>query len=693
MTPPLSIRLALREILHNRTLLATLGLAVAAGTAALVAIGALGERVERALSNETAALLGGDIKVSARRDLRSWAEALPEPLRPSLSVIEMPTMAVSADAQRLVELKAVGSTYPLYGELRVSPQGKVGPPPPGSVWVEPGLLQQLALKIGDTIGIGYAKLQIAGTITREPDRAAGAFSIGPRVMLSAHDLPATGLIQPGSRIETILLYRVSVDRVTELQQQLESRLPPGAGIETTRTGIEQTRGIISQTADYLRLTALAGLILAAAAVLVAVEHLAERSAVSVATLKAMGADSLLITTVYTGVLGMTALAGGGIGVTAGQLIQSFLPKLLGDLLPADLPVASHASSFQGITTALAITLAAGGYQLWRLARTSPIGVLRAPPEDASRHTWVQQTLILLAGLGLLIAWLSNDAGLILIGMSAILAALLVTGVCTVVLLRVLPKITNESGITLRHAVLGLSRGGPRTVIAITALALSVTALLAPLLVRADLVRQWLIQAPADAPNHFLIDVQPTQRDDIEQILARHGATGVWLRPMVRARLTHLDGVPIREVATPTPRAERMATRENNLTFGPPEPDNELVAGSWWRGQPAQPEISLEQEWAELFGLSPGSTMSFEVAGNQVTGTVTSVRRVNWESMRSNFFVVFSPGALDDFPRSYITSYRIPADRAQALQTALLEKHPNVTVIDLGVLVATVQEMV
>ena len=690
---PLIVRLAARELRYRWRLMVILGLAIAAGTGALVAIGALTERIGLALTAESAALMGGDIRITARRDLRQWADELPPELRPQLVTLEMPTMAVAGEFQRLTELKAVDTGYPLYGELLIESRDASGAPPRGQVWVEPSLLQQLNVTVGEEIDIGYTSLTIGGIIRREPDRVAGVFSIGPRILINKEDLPATGLLQPGSRFETHLLYRLPANRAVLIASRLRDLAPPGVNVETVKTGVEQTRSIIRQTGDFLRITAQLGLILAAAAVFVAANHLAERSAATVAILKSLGASSRLVVATYLGVLGLVGALGGLLGGMASLGLQHLLPLLLRDLLPESLPPASGLSLSQGIVTATALTFAAGGYRLWRLAATSPNRILRGTMTDASQGTWWVQVAILLLGLMTLMGWLSDDPGLVIQSLLFTVVLLGCVACVAAALLRGLGTVSRGTTFMIRHAMNGLRRGGPQTLLSITALAVATTALLGPLLIRTDLVRQWTHQAPADAPNRFLIDVQPHQVTSVERILAAHQAEGAWLRPMVRARLAELNGVSIDAVPKRSSRAQRMATRENNLTFGSPEPYNTLTAGRWWQARPEVPEISLEQDWAALFDIEIGDTMTFDVAGQRIQGVVTSLRRVNWESMRSNFFVVFSPGALEEFPHTYITSYRVAATQASRLQSDLVAAHPNLTVIDIGQLVETVQTMI
>ena len=684
------------ELRRPDPLLWAMLLAVAIGVAALGGVSGFAQRVQAAIDARAATLLGGSVRVAAERDLRPLAQSLPAALRPAAVIVELPTMAAAGERLRLVELKAVDDAYPLLGELVIEGQGARRAPAPGTVWVEPVLLAQLGIGVGDRIELGYAAFTVAGAIAQEPDRVAGAFSIGPRVLMNLADLPATRLVSEQSRVRSRLLYAPPADQVPRLVRALTAALPDYLKVQTADEGLDQTREITRQAADFLRLVALCGVVLAAAAVVLAAANLTEKRLPAAATLKALGASRRLVLLAYAGLVATVALAGGVLGLAAGGALEQLLPRLLRGLVPAELPPAGGHQWPTALALAVAIALAVATPPLRRLCATAPAAVLRAPGAGASERGFARsQTAGLALALllcGAVYGWLGASAARGALALGGLLALALLFGLGARLLARAARRLSGRGPFAWRYAAAAFGRAPAHTVLAVAALGFGVLAIVTPALVEADLLKQWQLRVPADAPNRFLIDVQPDQRDAVAQLLAAGGARDVDLRPMVRARLVAIDGQP--PPAPQSEQARRFLERENNLSWrADPEPYNRLVAGRWWTADAPGPQISLEQQWAAALGVGLGSTLTFEVAGQRVTGTVTSLREVNWESLRSNFFVLFSPGALEQLPATYITAYRIDAARADALLRTLVQRFPNLTVIDLQAMTATLQDLV
>ncbi|WP_448510454.1 ABC transporter permease [Immundisolibacter sp.] len=689
-------RLLCGELRRPDPLLLAMLLAVAVGMAALVSVSGFAQRVQAAIDSRAAALLGGSVRITAQRDLRPIAAGLASVLQPATTVLELPTMAAAGERLRLVELKAVDAAYPLLGELRIEGQGVRRAPTPGTVWVEPVLLAQLGIAVGDRIELGYSAFTVAGVIASEPDRVAGAFSIGPRVLMNLADLPATRLVSPQSRLRSRLLYNPPPNAAGRLQAALKAAVPAHTTVETADEGLDETRSMTRQAADFLRLVALAGVVLAATAVVLSASNLTEKRLPAAATLKALGASRRLVLLTYTGLVAAVALGGGVLGAAAGSALERLLPMLLGGLVPADLPPADVRMLPVAVLLALLVALAVATPPLLRLGATPPAAVLRAPTQgdgerDFARTEGGGLALALLL-CGAVYAWLSGSAQRGLLGVGVLFSAALLFGCSALMLARLARRLSYRGPFAWRYAAAAFGRAPAHTVLAVAALGFGVLAILTPALVQTDLLRQWQMRVPPGAPNRFLIDVQPDQRDTVAQLLVTGGAQGVDLRPMVRARLAAIDGKP--PPAPQNARARRFLERENNLTWrAEAEPGNRLIAGSWWNSAPPEPQISLEREWAAALGVGLGNQLTFEVSGQQVTGTVTSLREVHWESLRSNFFVVFSPGALEALPATYVTSYRVESAQADSLLRTLVQRFPNLTVIDLDAMTRTLQGLV
>lgn len=681
-------RLAWAELRRPPPLALAAALALGLGSAALGAVGTLSARLSGALASGTAELMGGDVQVSATQDLRPALAGLPDGLAPHALAIELPTMAAAGERLTLVELKAVDAGYPLYGALRVDGR-TVRAPPAGQAWADPALRDKLGVAVGDVLELGEARVTLAGLIEQEPDRLAGPFRLGPRVLIGLPDLDATGLVTPLSRVRTDLLYRAP-RAADALARALKDAFGADAQVRTAREGIETTRGLLDQAEDFLRMAAALGLLVALAAA-ASVDALVSRQAGAVAVLRALGTPRRVIVAAQGTVLVVLGLVAGLIGAAAGAGLAGLAAHGLRDLLPAHLSAAGPAPLALGAGCALLLTLAMGLPAVARLAVLAPATILRetAPPDASLRATVRGIGLGALACAALLLA-LAGQPG----ATAAVLAALGVLGLAVLAAgrgLAVLLARPRAAPFAWRYASAAAARAPAHTALAVAALALAVLASLAPALVAGDLLAQWQQRVPPDAPNRFLIDVQADQRADAQAILAAHGARDVDLKPVVRARLTARNGAPVQARGA---QGERFAQREQNLTSTPaPDPANRIVAGRWWDGVPARPEVSVEVDFAADLGIALGDTLRFEAAGRVVEARVTSLREVAWETLRSNFFLILSPGALDGLPTTWVTSFRVDPARGAALERALTRAHPNLTVLDLDAIKRTLDDLV
>lgn len=688
-------RLARRELRAGGYSLLAMSVAIVISVAAMVSVSSFAERVELATQARAAELMGGDVRVRSNRSLDSWLSELPQELRPDAVVLEMQTMVMAKDELKLVELKAVGSAYPLVGELLIENQGRQFAPPNGQAWVESSLLDQMNLAVGDTLAVGYSEFAIAGVIENEPDRVGGIFSIGPRVMINMADLPTTQLVTPASRVKTSALYRVSPGGHQPLVKRLQAEVPEWAVVEQAARDMEMTAGIMRRASDYLRLTVLAGLVLAGAAIAIATNSLVSQRTESIAILRCLGTPARVVFYSYLMLVAIVGTLAGGIGALAGHGLQYVLADLMKGLVLADLPPPTFGPLSQGWIAGIVVALAFALPPLSRLRDILPMQVLRRG--TASRRNRRRLVLYALPGLAMLAALIR--AVMVHTTISVIIIAVLAALVATFTLLglvvfAVLRNMKGHRFIAWKHAVTGLVREPGPNLFAIAALSCGVMATLAPFLVQSDLIEQWRRQIPAGAPNFFLIDVQPHQVDGVSQLLAQQGATGFQLRPMIRARLDRINGAPISELDLPEGRAQQLAERENNLTFQrEPEPHNPIIAGRWWDDAPEKPELSVELDWAESLGVGLGDRMVFTVEGRSIEATVTNVRTVEWESMETNFFVIMSHGALEEFPATYVTSYGVDDAQAAQLEKELVRQFPNVTPIDLRRIVETMQGMI
>jgi putative ABC transport system permease protein len=722
---------ALRGLRGARRRLAFVVLCVAAGVASLVAVESFGSLLDRAVRSEARRLLAADLELAGRRPLTADERAQAGRVLPAgsrtLAVVELVTMATAPARRpdtppltRLVELRAIEPGYPFYGRLVTDPPDAVGRVVREPVAaVHPELLGQLGLAIGDTLAIGRARFTVAGVITDEPDRSVQAFSAGPRVVVGGAFLDATELVQPGSRVRYRTLVRLpdaaAPADARAVARRVADALPsPEIRVESFDDAQPALRRFLGRLGDYLGLLSLATVVLAGVGVGSQVAVHVARQIDAVAVLRCLGATGREIVAVFVVQAGLLGLGGGLLGAAAGTLAQLALPGLLAGFLPIDVRFGvSWAAVLRGVALGVAMSTLFAWLPLLRVARIPALRVLRrgleAPERRLSRGRLAAAAAVLTALFGA--AWIESGsprvAGVFVGGLAGTvgllwgIAALLVLG---------LRRRQAGLGFALRHGIASLRRPGNQTVAAVVALGSGVALLVTLAVIEGAFAQEVRSARRADMPSLFLVDIQPRQADAVRQLLAEVGAQ-TREAPLVTARLRTVDGEPVqsRPAARYTGDRERDAdqwrrTREYRLSYSAELPEgNEIVAGEWWGadtralgGAGAMPggdepaPVSMEVEYAERLGVGLGSRLEFDVQGVRLPTVVTSLRRVRWETMTPNFFVMLPPGWLEAAPQQRIAAVRLPAevDRG-AVQGLVVSRFPNVTIIDISRLVEKV----
>ncbi|HET9680314.1 MAG TPA: FtsX-like permease family protein, partial [Gammaproteobacteria bacterium] len=593
----------------------------------------------------------------------------------------------------LTEIRAVSTGYPLRGVVHIADK-PFGPshttnqlPAPGETWLSPRLLSDLNVAVGDTINVGRTQLTVTAVIASLPDQGLGFTSLAPAALLNIKDIPATGLVGPASRVSYHLLAAGTPDAVATFIGQIKPQLADNESLLTLEDANRGLRNAIERTDRFLALAALTAVLLAGAAVALSARQFARRETDAVAILKALGLSRGAILQLYSWRLLWLGLVGGTLGLALGYGAQAILIKLLSGLFNQQLPPpALLQPALTAWATALILLAGFALPSLATLARTPPARVLRrelAPPPLAA---WVGYAAALLAVFGILF-WQLNDwrlAFFTLLGM-ILGTALLAAGAW--LLVRSLNRLRSRAGTAARFGLANIARRGNESVAQMVAFGLGLLILLLLAMVRTDLLTSWQASLPPDAPNHFFINIQTDQRDDVQDFFRQHDLPAPTLYPMVRARLTAVNNVPVGELKF---EEDWFIEREQNLSWSAELPaGNTLVAGTWWQNHPAEPQVSMEAEIARELGFEIGETLQFAVAGETVSAKITSLREIAWDSFQPNFFLVFSPGALDSFPASWITSAYIPPERAPLLAD-FVEQFPSVTVFNVGAILQQIR---
>lgn len=672
-------------------------LAVALAVASLTAVRFFADRVQQGLTREANTLLAADLALVSDHppDALLATEARARGLDVSATTAFL-SMVLAGDNTALAGIKSVQPGYPLRGALRVAPEPYAADAPtratpaPGEAWIDPRLAGALGVAVGEVVEVGDARLRVTAILTFEGERGGNFMALAPRLMLNDVDLARTGLMQEGSRVIHRLLLAGDAQVLALYRDWAEPRLARGEKFEDVRAARPELRQVLDRAQRYLGLAALLNVLLAAAATQIALRRYVRRHFDQFALLRCFGASRRRLLGLYFAQLAALGLAAGALGAGLGWGAQQGMTRLLGDALRLSLPAPGWAPALLGVITGLALVLAFSLPTLIRLARVPALRVLRrdlGPPRAGALLAYGAGVAVV-AGL---LFWQAGDAHLGAIVAAGVLGLLLAAALAIRLLLWPLTALARRLSAGPRLGLLNLRRRGWETTLQAMALSLGLLALLLLTLVRGDLFESWRAQAPPGSPNLFLINIQPWQVETLEAHLHARGLDDFTLYPMVRGRLTSIAGRTVDPAAFEDDRARRLTEREFNLSaLEAPPAHNEIIAGHWWR--PGDTGVfSVEAGLARTLGIALGDELRFDVGGLPFTGRVTSLRRLEWDSFRVNFFVIAPADMLADVPRSYITSLHLPASR-RALLGELVATFPNVTAIDVEQVMAELRTL-
>ena len=728
LQPPSIGALAWRQTLRDFRAgeLRLLAVAVMLAVAALTAVGFFADRLNTGLQRDARQLLGGDAIVGS--DKAPPPELIAKARELGLTTaqsVNFPSMGRAPDdkggASRLVAVKAVTPAYPLRGQLQLRRtvdgpvETVVASPAAGTVWVDAALLDSLQLKLGDPLLLGDASLKIDRIIVVEPDRGAGFSSFSPRVMLAEADLAATALVQPASRLNYRLAVAAPADKpvaqgeaaVREFVRWTEARIKDGAAplrgisVESLQSGRPEMRATLDRAEKFLNLVALLAALLAAVAVGIAARDFAQRHLDDCAMLRVLGLSQRRIAGAYTLEFVLVGLLASAAGVAIGFAVHYGFVYLLAGLVNVALPAATIWPALFGIGVGLTLLLGFGLPPVLQLSKVPPLRVIRRDVGGLKAASLG----VLLAGTGGFIALLlavSSDIKLGLIAVGGFAAAIGLFALASWAAVKVLRRAVPEAG-TPRWWTFGAS--APRwlvlatrqiaarpafAVLQVSALSVGLLALVLLVLLRTDLIGSWRQATPADAPNRFVINLQPEQSAPFQAALKTAGVTRYDWFPMIRGRLVGINGKPVASENFVEERARRLAEREFNLSHSATLPDkNPVVAGRW---TPDEADgLSVEEGLATQLGLKLGDRLTFDIGGQPREGRITSLRKVDWGSMRVNFFVLFPVADMGDVPVSYISAFRAP-DNVAGFDNQLSREFPNITNVDVSASIAQVQRV-
>ncbi|WP_273844170.1 putative ABC transporter permease subunit YbbP [Providencia rettgeri] len=664
-------------------------LALTLAVACILALGRISDRIENSMSYQSRELLAGDLVLrSSHPSEPTWLqEAQKEGLALSQQ-ISFSTMAYATEDEdarpQLVLVKAADKAYPLYGELITEPAGLT--PTKGQILVAPRLLELLNLNVGDNLDIGDATLKVSGKLIQEPDSGFNPFQIAPRVLIAIEDAPLTGAIQVGSRLTYRDMFAGDRQLIDAFQQKYEQDLRNDQRWYT----LSEDNGAVGKTfqraQQFLLLSVLLTLLLAIAAVVVSMTHYCRSRHQLIAVLKTLGAGRSALRQWIIGQWLVILIAAALLGSLLGLVFEGILMQILGAMLPKELPPASLMPWVWAISTLFIIAIIVGSRPYYQLMATQPSRVLR---EDAKSPVWPLYyylpivILIVVGGL------------FIFAGVNPLLWSILAGIVVVAILLALIGWVglwglrhIKFRQLSLRLSVSRLLRQPLQTITQMSAFSLSFMLLALLILVRGDLLDRWQQQLPADSPNYFLINMNQSQLEPVTKLLAEFDVKPTEFNPVVLARLTDINDQSAVEWADQRDPNNNTVRRELSLTWQSDlAPANVVDEGTW---PPKAGEVSIEQTVVKELGLKLGDKLTFNAGAQVFSATVSSIRTVDWESLRPNFYFIFSEESLSQMPATWLSSFHYEGDGQ--LLTQLSRHYPTINVLDTGAIITQIQQI-
>ncbi len=663
-------------------------LALVLAVGSLATVGMFADRIRQALDQQAASLLGADLRITSTRPMAESyrKEAALYGLR-SLEGLSFPSMVSHREKVLLSEIEAVEEGYPLRGRIQADGASQ-GIPARGTVWADERLMRRLGLVKGSEVGIGNRRFTVAAILVKDVGQTIGFGSFAPRVMMNEADVPSTGLVQNGSRITYRMLFAGDKAGIAAFRKSLGK----DDKVEDVTDARPEIRTTLERAGHFLGLAALTSAMLAGVAIMLASRRYVSRHLDSSAVLRCLGAEQRQVRWIFLHQFWFSGLLAMTIGLLLAYALQGALVSYL--MPEAGLPGPGAMPAFKAAISGLALLFGFAYLPLARLGNVSPLRVMRREMGLPPLSGWVVYGAGGLA-LCLLFLWQAGTAKLGLSVLGGLLLGLAVDAALAWLLLRALARLASRVGV-VRQAFRNLARHSGSVVLQVVMLSLGGMALLVLTLVRGDLLQSWQDKLPPDAPNRFLVGIQPGQQQEVLRFFSDHGLPGPQLLPMVKGRLVAIDGREISGADYPEPRARALVEREFNLSYAEKLPSwNVISGGKWWDLKGAKEEkaqISIEEGIAKTLGIRLGDRLTYDVAGSRFTARITNLRRVQWDSMRVNFFVITTPDILKSYPESYLTSFYLPKDRA-GFGDELAEAFPNLLFVDMDAVISQIRDII
>ena len=684
----LALRLLWRDSRSGELTILILALIIAVTSSTTIAL--FSDRLQRTMTNQTAEFLAADLVISSPTPVSSeWLAKATQLNLAQARTAEFSSVLIEHEELLLAGIKAVSAAYPLRGFLKTTTDDYStetithNGPAQGTAWLEKRIFSALKLKVGDPLTVGEKQLTITHIITYEPDKKSDFYSFSPRVMINEADLPATGIVQPGSHVHYFFQFSGDTKALTEFKQWLKPQLNPSQRVMDIHEDRPELGSALNRAERYLGLSSTLVILISGVAIAMATRRYTERHFNATALLRCLGCKQNEILWLYSSQFVVLGLFASAVGCLLGWFAQEALFYLLKELLPQHVASPGLLAVFFGFIIGMAVLLGFALPPLLRLKQVSPLRVLRRELEPMPSSGWLIYGLSI-GIMGLLIWKYTDDLKMTASILGVGLMTLLALGLLIYGLLNLSGHALPSMSLTWRFGLQGLLRNSRASVSQILAFSITLVAMVLSFTVRTDLIDNWQKQLPDNAPNHFALNICPDQQAAFKQELQQQHINGSQFFPVIKGRLVEINNTPVQKIVSKDTQGDNATHRELSLTWTQELPEeNKLVAGNWWTTQQAG-LVSVEQKLADSLKIKLGDHLLFTIGSQQVKATVTSIRALRWDTMKPNFYMIFSPGTLDAYPSTFITSFYLPETQKNVLNT-LVKKYPGTTILEVDLI--------
>ncbi|MEY3807810.1 MAG: hypothetical protein RI893_786, partial [Pseudomonadota bacterium] len=688
----LALRLLWRDSRSGELTILVLALIIAITSSTTTALFA--NRLQNTMTTQAAEFLAADLVISSPAEIAAdWLNKAMQLGLSQAQTIEFSSVLIEHDELLLAGVKAVSSAYPLRGFLKTGLYTEATDtltetiahtgPTPGNAWVENRILSALKLKVGDTLQVGEKHLIISHIISYEPDKRGDFYSFSPRVMMNTDDLQATGILQPGSLVHYFFQFAGDSKALTEFNRWIKPQLNPSQRIMDIHEDRPELGAALERAERYLSLSSIIVILISGVAIAMASRRYTERHFNTIAILRCLGCKQNEILWLYASQFVVLGLFASAVGCLLGWFAQEALFHILRPLLPSQVADPGLLAVSFGFIIGMAVLLGFALPPLLRLKQVSPLRILRRELEPLPSSAWL---IYGLAGsmIAALIWRYTEDVKMTATILGVGFSVLLVQGLIVFMALRFSQRLLPHLNLIWRFGLQGLLKNTRASISQILAFSLTLAAMTLSFNVHNDLISDWQQQLPANTPNYFALNIFPEQQANVQQDLQQQKINSSQFYPVIRGRLVAINNTPVQKVVSKDSQGESATHRELSLTWAQELPeDNKIIAGNWWQ-EPQAGLVSIEQKLAHSLKINMGDSLIFTVGSQQFNATVANIRELRWDTMKPNFYMIFSPGTLDNFPSTFITSFYLPESQKYFLND-LIKKYPSTTVLEVDLI--------